>query len=495
MTTITTDSNACDRGDALTAAFARQHPEFDPDGSLDRLRRAEYTRLDATGTAYLDYTGGGLHSSAQVAAHAAYLDRGVLGNPHSGSTASLAATADVEHAREAVLAFFGTSSDDYVCIFTPNASGALKLVGEAYPFGGGGTFALTVDNHNSVNGIRELARRAGADVVYVPVRGPELRIDRDQLSRTLATRPAVDGPRLFAFPAQSNYSGVHHPLEIVTEARRQGWDVVLDASAFVPTNRLDLTTVRPAFVVASFYKVFGYPTGIGCLLVRRDRLGVLRRPWFAGGTVTIASVGADGHYLHDGAAGFEDGTVDYLNLPAVTIGLAHVETVGRDALHERVVILTRWLLERLATLRHSDGTPVVTVLGPTDSQARGGTVTFVVHDRGGRSLDGRLVESLANHSGISLRSGCFCNPGAAEVALGIDAELLRPWFGRTRRVTFDDLVQAMRHVHGRTLAAVRVSFGIVSNGADVARLVSFLERFVDADEWSVVDECAGGVRR
>ena len=124
--------------------------------------------------------------------------------------------------------------------------------------------------------------------------------------------------------------------------------------------------MRPAFVVASFYKVFGYPTGVGCLLARRDRLGVLRRPWFAGGTVTIASVGADSHYLHDGAAGFEDGTVDYLSLPAVTIGLAHVEAVGRDAIHQRVAILTGWLLEQLATLRHRDGTPVVTVLGPTD---------------------------------------------------------------------------------------------------------------------------------
>jgi selenocysteine lyase/cysteine desulfurase len=300
---------------------------------------------------------------------------------------------------------------------------------------------------------------------------------------------------LFAFPAQSNYSGVQHPLEIVGQASRQGWDVLLDASAFVPTNRLDLATVRPAFVVASFYKVCGYPTGVGCLLVRRDRLAALRRPWFAGGTVTIASVAADGYYLHDGAAGFEDGTVDYLGLSAVTIGLAHVEAVGRNAIHERVTTLTGWLLERLSTLQHGDGTPVVRVLGPTSTEARGGIVTFVVRDRDGRSLDGRLVESLATRCGIALRSGCFCNPGAGEAALGIHAELLRPWFGRSQPVTFDELSHGMRHVDGRTLAAVRVSFGIVSNGADVARLVSFLEQFVDADERTVADETDSGDRR
>ena len=72
----------------------------------------------------------------------------------------------------------------------------------------------------------------------------------------------------------------------------------------------------------SFYKIFGYPTGVGCLLARRSALVKLRRPWFAGGTITIASVQGEGwHYLIPGEAGFEDGTVNYLNLPAVAIGV------------------------------------------------------------------------------------------------------------------------------------------------------------------------------
>ncbi len=136
---------------------------------------------------------------------------------------------------------------------------------------------------------------------------------------------------LLAFPAQSNFSGVQHPLELVDEAHAAGWDVLVDAAAFVPTNRLDVDRIRPDFVTLSFYKIFGFPTGVGCLLVRRDRLAVLERPWFAGGTITIASVQGDGHYLHDDEAAFEDGTVDYLNLPAVTTGLDHIERIGRDA--------------------------------------------------------------------------------------------------------------------------------------------------------------------
>jgi len=63
----------------------------------------------------------------------------------------MAATELVEHAREYVLKFFNADPEEYLCIFTPNASGALKLVGESYPFPSG-HYLLTFDNHNSVNG-------------------------------------------------------------------------------------------------------------------------------------------------------------------------------------------------------------------------------------------------------------------------------------------------------------------------------------------------------
>ena len=113
---------------------------------------------------------------------------------------------------------------------------------------------------------------------------------------------------LFAFPAQSNFSGVRHPLDLIDAAHARGWDVLLDAAAFVPTNRLDLSRVKPDFVALSFYKMFGYPTGVGCLLARTSSLSRLHRPWFAGGTVNFATVQGRVHILSPREAGFEDGT-------------------------------------------------------------------------------------------------------------------------------------------------------------------------------------------
>ncbi len=464
--------------DVAEQAFTKRFPGFDPDGSFAAMRRCEYGRLEAERHVYLDYSGGSLYATSQVEAHARFLSRSVFGNPHSNNPTSLAATALVADARDAVLEFFGAPPDEYYCVFTANASGALKLVGEAYPFEPGGAFALTTDNHNSVNGIREFARRKGAAISYVPVVAPELRVDRSALTDALAAADS-SRPNLLAFPAQSNFSGVQHPLDIVDEAHTHGWDVLLDAAAFVPTNPLDVSRVRPDFVAASFYKIIGYPTGVGCLLIRRDRMHALARPWFAGGTVTVASVSGDGHYLRPDEGGFEDGTVDYLSLPAVSAGLRRIEGLEIAKLHERVASLTLWLLEAMASLHHGNGRPVVGIYGPVGPDHRGGTVAFVVRDRDGRVVCEQHVEALANRANISLRTGCFCNPGAGEAANHLGPDEMGAWFGREQPVWPDELRDGLFRQHDRVLSAIRVSLGIASNFADVYRFVCFLQDFAD----------------
>src|SRR6185437_12088807 len=112
--------------------------------------------------------------------------------------------------------------------------------------------------------------------------------------------------------AQSNFSGAQHPLEWIEQAHAHGWDVLVDAAAFVPSNRLDLSVWHPDFVPLSFYKIFGYPPGVGCLLIRKAILKKLQRPWFAGGTIFAASVGDEQHIMLDNEAAFEDGTINYL---------------------------------------------------------------------------------------------------------------------------------------------------------------------------------------
>jgi hypothetical protein len=60
------------------------------------------------------------------------------------------------------------ASSEYEVIFTANASSAMKLVGEAFPFAQGSSYVLAEDSHNSVHGIRVFAEKAGAHTVYIP---------------------------------------------------------------------------------------------------------------------------------------------------------------------------------------------------------------------------------------------------------------------------------------------------------------------------------------
>ncbi len=458
--------------------FLARYPGYLSTSRLDELRATEYRRLDEQNHVYLDYTGGGLYAESQLSAHFEMLRSGVFGNPHSANPTSTLMTEHVERTRAFILRYFNAASD-YVVIFTLNASGALKLVGESYPFASGGSYLATFDNHNSVNGIREFARARGAAVAYAPLTVPDLRLDKAQLETRLSEAdPARDN--LFAFPAQSNFTGVQHPLELVERAQSNDWDVLLDAAAFVPASRLDLTAVRPEFVAVSFYKMFGYPTGVGALLVRRAALAKLRRPWFAGGTVNFASVQARAHVLSTGEAGFEDGTLNYLSIPAVEIGLEHILSIGIDTIHARVGCLTGWLLEQLLALRHTNGRACVRIYGPVTIEACGGTVTFNLYDPEGHLLDYRRIEEMAGAEGISLRTGCFCNPGVGEIAEGLTLEDMEAGYSLGEGINLQSFLRLMQSMgNNKSAGAIRASVGLATNFADVWRFLGFLDGFRD----------------
>lgn len=434
------------------------------------LRARELSRLDRARQTYLDWTGSALHPESLVRRHAESLQGSVLGNPHSDSMASRASTERVEEARAAVLRFLDADPGEYDVVFTANASGALRLVGEAYPFEPGSLFLLAADNHNSVNGIRTFARAAGAAVRVMPL-DDALRLEGGV---TALGSPRATAPSLVAFPAQSNFSGVRHSLALVDRAHALGFDVLLDAAAFVPTSPLSLREVRADFVSLSLYKIVGYPSGVGALVARRDALSRLRRPSFAGGTVEAVSAWGDVHLMKSNAEAFEDGTVNFLGLAAVPPALEFMTAIGMTRLSRRVVALADALRARLAALRHRNGAPLVALYGG-DEGDRGGTIAFNVLDREGVGIPYWLVEERARQMRVSILGGCFYNPGAAERALGIDSASL----AQCLRAARDGGVQFshawLAKCLGRPVGALRMSVGFGTDSRDLARGVSAVE--------------------
>jgi molybdenum cofactor sulfurtransferase len=184
----------------------------------------------------------------------------------------------------------------------------------------------------------------------------------------------------------------------------------------------------------------------------------LKRPWFSGRTITVASVQGDRYFLAEGAAAFEDGTLDYLSIPAVEIGLQHLETVGLDLIHTRCQCLTGWLIPKLLSLQHANGSPLIRVYRPLSTDHRGATVAMNFYNWKVGIINHLSAETAARRHRISLRTGCFCNPGGGETALGLSKSELIGSFSEHQqecsRFTLDDF----RHCIGeKGTGAVRVS--------------------------------------
>ncbi|MBV8543773.1 MAG: aminotransferase class V-fold PLP-dependent enzyme [Acidobacteria bacterium] len=439
---------------------------------FDELRDREFSRLDAQHHAYLDYAGSALYGDSQLRAHHEILRDGIFGNPHSDSSPSRASTEVMDSARRRLLRFLDVDESTHDVIFTANTTAAIKLVAEAYPFSKERGCFLATDNHNSMNGIREYARRAGAPIHYLPL-DPDLRLLDAEL---LLAEASLHGEGLVAFPAQSNFSGVQHPLDLVTKAHALGFDVLLDVAAFIPGHALSLRRCPADFAALSFYKLFGYPTGLGALVARRDALSRLRRPWFAGGTVMYASVAADAHLLRPRHEGFEDGTPDFLAIAALDAGFDLLDEVGMPRLTAHVSELARDFVCDLRALRHTNGAPIVRIYGPRDRSECGGAVAFNICGRNGTPIPYTLVETRARRANVSLRGGCFCNPGASEAAFALDPSRIADCLAK---LNTEFTPERFAECTNTAVGAIRASIGLANNAEDIHRAADVVASFAD----------------
>ena len=104
-------------------------------------------------------------------------------------------------------------------------------------------------------------------------------------------------------------TGFKAPLYLLQHASSQGFHTLLDSAALAPSTRISLSGSQMNNSVdaltISLYKIIGYPTGLGALVIKKKFLSQLKKPWFAGGTVDVAQVPGSAFTLLDGPERFE----------------------------------------------------------------------------------------------------------------------------------------------------------------------------------------------
>jgi len=448
--------------------------KYGHDGQIEHIRDKEFSRLQ--NMTYLDSTGSGLYQESQIHEVAEMLKQDVFGNTHSLCQCSKLTQREVDRARAKVLRFFKTDTDDYHLVFTGNASGALKAVGEYFPFQKDtSAFIFTRGNHNSVLGIREYAHDKGAHIYSV---------DDDELAELLSdakgffarrNRPFPSGPSLFAFPGEDNFHGAKYPLQLAKHfkaAAGDNWKVLLDAAALAPNSPVDLGTHRPDFVALSFYKMFGYPTGLGALVLKADVGDKLNKVYFGGGNVAASTSKVKFHAFKSAPEKFEDGTLSFLSIASLRFGLERMQRMTMPSIKNHTWALARYLADGLQALKHSNGQPVIEVYGkhflPKAEDMQGPVVSFNVLNKDGTYVKLCNVLSQLSDASFQLRTGEMCNPGSCFASLGIDEADVAAKSSGNGCGTND-------FINGKPVGAVRASVGYFNTFEDMDKMYSFMK--------------------
>ncbi|KAI4315919.1 hypothetical protein L6164_023948 [Bauhinia variegata] len=370
--------------------------------SIDVIRATEFKRLE--GLVYLDHAGTTLYSEAQMESvfkdltsntspYCTLLSSISVNFPIYSQSDSSSVTHDIAmEVRQQVLDYCNASPKDYKCIFTSGATAALKLIGEAFPWSCKSNFMYTMENHNSVLGIREYALGQGASAIAVDIEDVHPAVSADAVSMRISPHQIqrregaqlVEGElnghvyNLFAFPSECNFSGLRFNLDLVKIMKEDSrgisensslfkhgkWMVLIDAAKGCATGPPDLSKYPADFVTISFYKIFGYPTGLGALIVRSDAAKLLKKSYFSGGTVAASIADIDFVKRREGIEElYEDGTLSFLSIASVRHGFKILNALTVSAISRHTASLALYTRKMLSALRHGNGSSVCVLYG------------------------------------------------------------------------------------------------------------------------------------
>jgi molybdenum cofactor sulfurtransferase len=397
---------------------------------------------------YLDNAGAAVPTKELIEVCAIELLNKTYGNPHSDPK-----THDIiEKTRKNVLNFIGLNEDEYTLVFASGATEAIKFIGYNFNVK---KFSYTRCNHNSITGLRNLF----TNEINV--------LDDDFNVINFWGEEGKEGINLVAYPLESNFSGKLFPLEKVNELQNENTFVLLDCAKYITCRKLDLC--KPDFIPISFYKLFGMPTGLGCLCIHKRALPFIKKDYYGGGTYSIIDpLQKDIFVPRESPFSLEDGTCNYQGI--ISLGIA-LELNTDYYTKNKAVEITKYAFKELKKLRHYNNTPLLQIYGVDDINNHGSIIAFNLMDQNGEYIGFKDVEKLCEQKEIKLRSGCVCNPGDCQFYLNLTSEEVMENYKRGNKC-WDTKSTS---INGKPTGAIRISFGYSSTLNDVNLFVKFLQ--------------------
>jgi len=507
---------------------------------------------------YLDYAGSAIASKTLLKAMYHHsIENQILGNPHSNGPSASRTQESMEQVKKQVLDFFDANAGPmygfshekleyhgeslssveeheeedyhpgYDVIFTSGTTHALQIIAENFDWDNGSgtmdgktsTLLYSQNSHTSVIGMREPAMQRGASfrcekMGEIANAGPNDfdgwgDFANEETSYAVNSTTAVNTniKHLLVFPLECNFGGEKNDARSIIKNSRAAtqsgkWYTLLDIAKAASTEEIHLRRLDPDFACVSFYKIFGAPTGIGALLVKRSSKGAIlntrfdssgsglkggNRQYFGGGSVDIVLPGKDFRKSPCSLHSLVHGTINFRSILSLRPCFQELRKIGGlDEVSKHTQSLVLECVSRLRNLRHQNGGSIIEFYGQwschrDDNHGKdvpykatnGSIITFNVL-RSDRSYVGyNEVSKLASlyKTPIQLRTGCFCNPGACHEALNIAEEDAEDNYYKNGKVCGDHLDV----IDGVPTGAVRISIGKDSIWEDIDVVARFLE--------------------
>ncbi|WP_374222818.1 aminotransferase class V-fold PLP-dependent enzyme [Williamsia sp. CHRR-6] len=338
-------------------------------------------------------------------------------------------TARYEAARETVREFIGARAGDHV-VFTRNTTDAINLLAGAVP---GSVVVLDIEHHANLLPWK----RYGARVV---ASGATIDETCARLSEALAAAPTS----LLAVTGASNVTGEVLPVRrLAALAHAAGSRILIDAAQLAPHRAVSLVDDDIDYLVFSGHKLYA-PFGAGVLAGRGDWLDAAQ-PYLAGGGATVDVDAEVSVRWHNGPARHEAGTPNVLGAIAIAAACRAIEVIGFATIEAQERDLRRHLEAGLDSIA---GVARLSLWSSACDADRVGIAAFTVAGHSPRAV----AEYLNDVHGIGVRDGRFC---------------AHPLLSKL----------------GCPDGAVRVSFGLGTDRADLDRLLAALVELTDETEW------------
>lgn len=382
---------------------------------------------------YLDHAAS-THPPAPVLDRFARFMAGEYANIHRGThLLSRKATELFDECYYVVSDFLGGDTARDCVVFLGNTTQAVDLAAHVMAQVPGKVVVTELEHHSN-----DLPHRKRGPVLRARIT-PEGRLDMEHLALLLRQNEV----KLVAVTGASNVTGYMPDVHAIARlAHEHGALILVDAAQLLAHRKID---VRPAgdpehldFVAAAGHKAYA-PFGAAFLYGPRGVMDAAP-PYLPGGG-TAARVGLASVEYVAAPDRHQGGTPNIGGVLALAEALRFLDEIGMDRVREHELALTARALAGMAALEG------VTIYGPPDPRERLGVISFNV---AGVS-DSLAAAVLSEERAIAARNGRFCAHVHVDRLLALQG-------GATPEP-------------GGAPGAVRASFGLYNDEADVERLV------------------------